>query len=65
MLKVSNKNTKKKCEISAGGNYSQKNVWGRGDSMGRNFQRSGYCPEGNYLGVIVQGKLSLGELFRG
>ena len=29
MFKVSNKNTKKKCEICPGGNYSEKNVWGR------------------------------------
>ena len=26
-----------------------------GNSMGRNFQRSSYCPEGNYLRVTVRG----------
>ena len=50
---VSNKNTRKKCEICLGGNYSEKNLWG--DSMEGHFQRGGYCPEGNYLGVIVWG----------
>ena len=33
--------------------------------MGGNFQRRGYCPEGNYLGAIVRGQLSSGELFIG
>ena len=28
MLKVSNKNTRKKCEICPGENYLEKNVWG-------------------------------------
>ena len=35
------------------------------NSMGRNFQRERYCPEGNFLGVIVRGLLSSRKLFRG
>ena len=41
---------------------SHKNVWG--NSIGRNFQRRGYCPEGNYLEIIVWRQLSSGELSR-
>ena len=33
--------------------------------MEGNFQRGMYCPEGNYLKVIVRVQLSLGVLFRG
>ena len=65
MLKVNNKNTRKKYEIFPGGNYSKKNVWGKFDGGkfqrgsycpdGGKFQRGSYCPEGNYLGVIVRG----------
>ena len=32
--------------------------------MGGHFQKGGYCPERNYLEVIVGGKLSLRESFK-
>ena len=53
MLKVSNKNTRKKCEICPEANYSDKNFWGK-FHIGEIF-RGGYCLQGNYLGVIVLG----------
>ena len=35
-------------------NYSEKNVWG--EFRGEKFSEGGdYCPDGNYLGVIIWG----------
>ena len=48
----SNKNTRKKCEICQGGNYSEKNVWG--EFHAGEFSEEGYCPDGNYLEEIVR-----------
>ena len=55
MLKVSSKNTRKKCEICTEGNYSEKNVWWEFHGGTFSEERGGYCPEGNYLEVIVWG----------
>ena len=33
--------------------------------MGKIFRGESYCPEGNYLDVIVWGWLFSGELFKG
>ena len=42
MLKVNNKNTRKKCEICPGGNYSEKNIWG--EFHGEKFSEWGLLP---------------------
>ena len=63
MLKANNKNTRKKCEIFPGGNYSEKNVWGEFDR--ERFSEGGLLTRvelfrGNYLGVVF-----LGGIFQG
>ena len=63
MLKANNKNTRKKCEIFPGGNYSEKNVWGELDR--ERFSEGGLLTKGelfrgNYLGVVF-----LGRIFQG
>ena len=66
MLKVNNKNTRKRCEICPGRNYLGKNVWGgEGGISWGDFQVGGNYPEGNYLGILVQGLVVLGEFHRG
>ena len=46
------------------GEIIQRKMSGEGP-LGGNFQRRGYCPEWNYLGVIVRGKKLRGEFHRG
>ena len=53
MLKVSNKSTRKKCEIFPGRNYSDKKIWGEILWWLISGGGGGYCLEENYLGVIV------------
>ena len=73
MVKVSNKNTKRKCEISPGRNYSQKNVWG--GFHGAKFSEEGLLSRGELFrrncsgvvvfGGIIKGLLSGGQKFWG
>ena len=57
MLKVSNKNTRKKCEVCPGGNYLKKNVWGRivwvEISVGRHLYISSPGTKWKGFGAIV------------
>ena len=58
MLKVSNKNSREKCGICSGTDYSEKNVRGENSIAEKgegDFERVGYCPEKNYLVAIVRG----------
>ena len=59
MVNVSNKNTRKKCEICPGGSYSEKFMGGTIS------QRGGYSPEENYLEVTVRGVVVFGGIIRG
>ena len=54
----SNKNTRKKCEICQGGNYSEKNVWGEfhaGNLLPRGELFRGNCSVVVVFGGIIQG----------
>ena len=50
----SSKSSRKKYEICLGDNYSEKKVWWK-FHVEKLSETGGYCPEGNYLEVIVRG----------
>ena len=57
MLKVSNKNTREKCEISSVGIYSEENVW-REFHGGETFKDEGLLPRrelfrDKHSGVVI------------
>ena len=58
MLKFNNKTLGKSVKYVQA-EITQRKMSG-GISMGLNFQREVYYPDGNYLGVIVRGGKSLG-----
>ena len=56
----SSKSSRKKYEICLGDNYSEKKVWWK-FHVEKLSETGGYCPEGNYLEVIVRGSCLWGN----
>ena len=58
MVKVNNKNTRKRCEMCPGRNYAEKKCLGK--FQGGKFSEKGVLFRGNCSGVVVFGEIIQG-----